>query len=154
LNYGTGFHCKNITKSRVLQTYCVTQFTKISYFRTPGKNSEVGRRKSEVGSRSRGPKYKKNELWNLIWESDNLAKSNGLCVKVFSNYQGVSKGWNYNLTSQIRRAGDSSCIEYIWGINRAVLIAEFKKIMGMAIRSLAEVVLVYIKALRRKYHFW
>jgi four helix bundle protein len=56
----------------------------------------------------------------------------------------------YNLTSQIRRAVDSIALNISEGsIGQSV--PEQKRFMGMAARSLAEVVTCLHKALRRKY---
>lgn len=56
----------------------------------------------------------------------------------------------YNLSSQIRRAADSIALNISEGaIGQSHL--EFKKFMGYAIRSLAEVVTCIHKAFRRKY---
>ena len=56
----------------------------------------------------------------------------------------------YNLTSQIRRAVDSIALNISEGsIGQSNL--EFKKFVGFAIRSLAEVVTCLHKALRRSY---
>lgn len=56
----------------------------------------------------------------------------------------------YNLSSQIRRAGDSIALNISEGaIGQSN--PEFKKFMGYAIRSLAEVVTCLHKASKRKY---
>ncbi|OGU17717.1 MAG: four helix bundle protein [Ignavibacteria bacterium GWB2_35_12] len=56
----------------------------------------------------------------------------------------------YNLTSQIRRAVDSVALNISEGsIGQSEL--EYKKFIGYAIRSLAEVVTCIYKALNRKY---
>jgi four helix bundle protein len=56
----------------------------------------------------------------------------------------------YNLSSQIRRAVDSIALNIAEGsIGQSNL--EFKKFMGFAIRSLAEVVTCLRKAFRRNY---
>lgn len=56
----------------------------------------------------------------------------------------------YNLSSQIRRAGDSIALNISEGaIGQSN--PEFKKFIGYAIRSLAEVVTCLHKASRRKY---
>lgn len=56
----------------------------------------------------------------------------------------------YNLSSQIRRAADSIALNISEGsIGQSNL--EFRKFMGYAIRSLAEVVTCIHKAKRRKY---
>jgi four helix bundle protein len=57
---------------------------------------------------------------------------------------------NFNLTSQIHRAADSIALNISEGaIGQSN--QEFKKFIGYAIRSLAEVVTCLHKALRRKY---
>ena len=56
----------------------------------------------------------------------------------------------YNLSSQIRRAADSIALNISEGsIGQSTL--EFKKFMGYAIRSLAEVVTCLHKASKRQY---
>jgi len=56
----------------------------------------------------------------------------------------------YNLSSQIRRAVDSIALNISEG-SIGQSNPEFKKFMGYAIRSLAEVVTCLHKAIRRKY---
>jgi four helix bundle protein len=56
----------------------------------------------------------------------------------------------YNLTSQIRRAADSIALNISEG-SIGLTDPEQKRFMGMAIRSLAEVVSCLHKALRRNY---
>ena len=56
----------------------------------------------------------------------------------------------YNLSSQIRRAGDSIALNIAEG-SIGQSNPEFKKFMGYAIRSLAEVVTCLYKASKRKY---
>ena len=56
----------------------------------------------------------------------------------------------YNLSSQIRRAADSIALNISEG-SIGQTNPEFKKFMGYAIRSLAEVVTCLHKAKRRKY---
>ena len=56
----------------------------------------------------------------------------------------------YNLTSQIRRASDSIALNISEG-STGQTNPEFKKFMGYAIRSLAEVVTCLHKAKRRDY---
>ena len=56
----------------------------------------------------------------------------------------------YNLSSQIRRAGDSIALNISEG-SIGQSNPEFKKFMGYAIRSLAEVVTCLYKAKRRDY---
>jgi len=56
----------------------------------------------------------------------------------------------YNLSSQIRRAADSIALNISEG-SIVQSIPEFKKFIGYAIRSLAEVVTCLHKAKRREY---
>ena len=56
----------------------------------------------------------------------------------------------YNLSSQIRRAADSIALNVSEG-SIGQSNPEFKKFMGYAIRSLAEVVTCFHKAKRRQY---
>jgi len=56
----------------------------------------------------------------------------------------------YNLSSQIRRAADSIALNISEG-STGQTNPEFKKFMGYAIRSLAEVVTCLHKAKRRNY---
>ncbi len=56
----------------------------------------------------------------------------------------------YNLSSQIRRAADSIALNVSEG-SIGQSNPEFKKFMGYAIRSLAEVVTCLHKAIRRQY---
>lgn len=56
----------------------------------------------------------------------------------------------YNLSSQIRRAGDSIALNIAEG-SIGQSNPEFKKFMSYAIRSLAEVVTCLYKASKRKY---
>ena len=56
----------------------------------------------------------------------------------------------YNLSSQIRRAADSIALNIAEG-SIGQTNPEFKKFMGYAIRSLAEVVTCLYKAKRREY---
>ena len=60
------------------------------------------------------------------------------------------KNETYNLSSQIRRAVDSIALNISEG-SIGQTNPEFKKFMGYAIRSLAEVVTCLHKAKRRKY---
>lgn len=70
--------------------------------------------------------------------------------EIYNLSKGFPKDEVYNLTSQIRRAVDSIALNISEG---AILQSnpEFKKFMGYAIRSLAEVVTCLHKAKRRKY---
>ena len=56
----------------------------------------------------------------------------------------------YNLSSQIKRAADSIALNIAEG-SICQSNAEFKKFMGYAVRSLAEVVTCLYKAKRREY---
>ncbi|MDX1462895.1 MAG: four helix bundle protein [Marinirhabdus sp.] len=60
------------------------------------------------------------------------------------------KSERYNLSSQIRRAGDSVALNISEG---SILQSnrEFKKFLGYAIRSIAEIVTCLHKAVRRNY---
>jgi len=60
------------------------------------------------------------------------------------------KNETYNLSSQIKRAADSIALNISEG-SIGQTNPEFKKFMGYAIRSLAEVVTCLHKAKRRKY---
>jgi four helix bundle protein len=60
------------------------------------------------------------------------------------------KDETYNLTSQIRRAADSVALNISEG-SIGQTDPEFKRFLGIAIRSLAEVVTCLHKASRRKY---
>ena len=69
-----------------------------------------------------------------IWK-----KSMDFGEEIFTLSQSFPKDENFNLTSQIRRAADSIALNIAEGsIGQSDL--EFKKFMGYAIRSLAEVV--------------
>jgi len=57
---------------------------------------------------------------------------------------------NYNLSSQIRRAADSIALNISEG-SIGQSNPEFKKFLGYAIRSLAEVITCFYKAKFRKY---
>ena len=60
------------------------------------------------------------------------------------------KNEEYNLSSQLRRAGDSIALNIAEG-SIGQTDPEFKKFIGYSIRSLAEVVTCLHKASRRKY---
>ncbi len=70
--------------------------------------------------------------------------------EIFTLSLGFPKDEIFNLTSQIRRAADSIALNISEGsIGQSNL--EFKKFMGYAIRSLAEVVTCLHKAKKRNY---
>ncbi len=73
-----------------------------------------------------------------------------LAEDIFQLTHNFSKEEMYNLTSQIMRASDSIALNISEGsIDQSN--AEFKRFMGYAIRSLAEVVTCLHKAKNRKY---
>jgi len=81
----------------------------------------------------------------VIWQ-----KAMDFAEKIFELSGKFPKEEMYNLTSQIRRAADSVALNISEGsIGQTDL--EFKRFIGMAIRSLAEVVTCLHKASRRKY---
>lgn len=81
----------------------------------------------------------------IIWQ-----KAMDYGESIFELSRQFPKGELYNLTSQIRRAADSVALNISEGsIGQTDL--EFKRFIGMAIRSLAEVVTCLHKASRRKY---
>jgi four helix bundle protein len=69
---------------------------------------------------------------------------------IFNLSKGFPKDEIYNLTSQIRRAADSIALNISEG-SIGQTDPEFKRFLGIAIRSLAEVVTCLYKASRRKY---
>jgi four helix bundle protein len=81
----------------------------------------------------------------IIWQ-----KAMEYGESIFELSRGFPKDEIYNLSSQIRRAGDSIALNISEG-SIGQSNPEFKRFMGMAIRSLAEVVTCLHKALRRKY---
>ncbi|HQM68463.1 MAG TPA: four helix bundle protein [Bacteroidales bacterium] len=81
----------------------------------------------------------------IIWQK---AMDYGENIFELSNH--FPKDETYNLTSQIRRAGDSVLLNISEG-SIGQSNPEFKRFMGMAIRSLAEVVTCLHKARRRNY---
>lgn len=114
---------------------------------------EDGSRESGVGSRKirnfriytkkTAMKFKFENL--IIWQK---AMELGEDVNKLSNK--FPKKEMYNLSSQIRRAADSIALNISEGsIGQSDL--EFRKFMGYAIRSLAEVVTCIHKAKRREY---
>jgi four helix bundle protein len=81
----------------------------------------------------------------IIWQ-----KAMDFGEEVFKFSSTFPKEETYNLTSQIRRASDSIALNRSEGsIGQSDL--EFKRFMGIAIRSLAEVVTCLHKAKRRNY---
>jgi len=81
----------------------------------------------------------------IIWQrAMNLGEMIDVLAKTFPNYE------IYNLSSQIRRAADSIALNISEG-SIGQTNPEFKKFMGYAIRSLAEVVTCLHKADRREY---
>ena len=81
----------------------------------------------------------------IIWQ-----KAMEYGESIFELSRGFPKDEIYNLSSQIRRAGDSIALNISEG-SIGQSNPEFKRFMGMAIRSLAEVVTCLHKVLRRKY---
>jgi four helix bundle protein len=69
---------------------------------------------------------------------------------IFELSRKFPKDETYNLTSQIRRAADSVALNISEG-SIGQTDPEFKRFIGIAIRSLAEVVTCLHKASRRKY---
>jgi four helix bundle protein len=105
--------------------------------------SEVGRRKSEVERKQKMMKFKFEKL--IIWQK---AMEYGESIHQLS-YK-FPKEEMYNLSSQIRRAVDSISLNISEGaIGQSN--PEFKKFIGFAIRSLAEVVTCLHKAFNRNY---
>ena len=81
----------------------------------------------------------------IIWQKAmNLGENTGKLADTFPKKE------MYNLSSQIRRAADSIALNISEG-SIGQSNAEFKKFMGYAIRSLAEVVTCFHKAKRRNY---
>ncbi|VAW47909.1 hypothetical protein MNBD_GAMMA03-422 [hydrothermal vent metagenome] len=81
----------------------------------------------------------------IIWQ-----KGMVLAEDVFQLTRNFTKEEMYNLTSQIMRTSDSIALNISEGsIDQSN--AEFKRFMGYAIRSLAEVVTCLHKAKNRKY---
>jgi four helix bundle protein len=81
----------------------------------------------------------------IIWQ-----KGMELAEEIFQLTRNFPKEEMYNLTSQIMRASDSIALNISEGsIDQSN--AEFKRFMGYAIRSLAEVVTCLHKAKNRKY---
>jgi len=119
------------------------------------RKSEVGSRKSEVGSQKSEVRSQKSEvkivIMNfkfeklIIWQKAmDYGENIFLLSRKFPKYE------LYNLTSQIRRAVDSIALNISEGsIGQSNL--EFKRFIGIAIRSLAEVVTCLHKAHRRNY---
>jgi four helix bundle protein len=112
---------------------------KIFYFRKL-KKTEDGRPKS---GNTMDVKFKFENL--VIWQR---AMDYGEMIYTLSMQ--FPKDELYNLTSQIRRAADSISLNISEG-SIGQSDPEQKRFMGIAIRSLAEVVTCLHKALRRKY---
>ncbi|MFA6403199.1 MAG: four helix bundle protein [Salinivirgaceae bacterium] len=86
-------------------------------------------------------KFEKLIIWQMAMEFGEM---------IYKLSQKFPKDEIYNLTSQIRRAGDSIALNISEGsIGQSNL--EFKRFMGYSIRSLAEVVTCLHKAKRREY---
>lgn len=111
------------------------------------RKSGVGSRKTEVGSRefdeikSHNMKFKFEKL--IIWQ-----KAMELGEDINRLSYNFPKEELYNLSSQIRRAVDSIALNISEGAIGQTN-PEFRKFVGYAIRSLAEVVTCLHKALRR-----
>ncbi len=116
--------------------------TKFFYFRKPKKGSEVRSLKPEV-KKEKLMKFKFENL--LIWQK---AMDYGENIFQFSNQ--FPKEETYNLISQIRRAVDSIALNISEG-SIGQSNPEYKRFIGMATRSLAEVVTCLHKASKRKY---
>lgn len=81
----------------------------------------------------------------IIWK-----KAMDFGENIFELSSKFPKEETYNLTSQIRRAVDSVALNISEG-SIGQTDPEFKRFIGIAIRSLAEVVTCLYKASRRKY---
>lgn len=81
----------------------------------------------------------------IIWQ-----KAMDFGENIFELSNRFPKEEMYNLTSQIRRAADSVALNISEG-SIGQSDPEFKRFIGIAIRSLAEVVTCLHKASRRKY---
>lgn len=81
----------------------------------------------------------------LIWQ-----KAMDLGEDIHQLSQNFPKDETFNLSSQIRRAADSIALNISEG-SIGQSNPEFKKFMGYAIRSLAEIVTCLYKAKRRAY---
>jgi four helix bundle protein len=81
----------------------------------------------------------------IIWQ-----KAMDFGEGIFEMSSQIPKDEIYNLTSQIRRASDSVELNIAEG-SIGQTDPEFKRFIGMAIRSLAEVVTYLHKAIKRKY---
>ncbi|MEB2778568.1 four helix bundle protein [Algoriphagus sp. D3-2-R+10] len=86
-------------------------------------------------------KFEKLQIWQ---------KAMDFGEDIFSVSKGFHKDELYNLISQSRRAADSIALNIAEG-SISQSNPEYKKFMGYAIRSLAEVVTCLHKAVRRKY---
>jgi four helix bundle protein len=114
------------------------------------KKAKVRRWKSEDGRLESG-KFQQNKRVSfkfekiIIWQ-----KAMDYAEDIFKLSSSFPKDEMYNLTSQIRRATDSIALNISEG-SIGQSDPEFKRFMGMAIRSLAEVVTCLHKAKRRNY---
>ncbi len=81
----------------------------------------------------------------IVWQ-----KAMEFGESIFQMTLSFPKDEMYNLTSQIRRASDSIALNIAEG-SIGQTDAEFKRFIGISIRSLAEVVTCLHKAERRKY---
>lgn len=86
-------------------------------------------------------KFEKLQIWQ---------KAMDFGEDIFSVSKVFHKDEIYNLISQIRRAADSIALNIAEG-SISQSNPEYKKFLGYAIRSLAEVVTCIHKAVRRKY---
>lgn len=89
------------------------------------------------------PQFKFEKL--QIWQ-----KAMDFGEDIFNVSKGFHKDELYNLISQSRRAADSIALNIAEG-SISQSNPEYKKFLGYAIRSLAEVVTYLLKAERRKY---
>ncbi len=81
----------------------------------------------------------------IIWQ-----KAMDFGEGIFEMSKQFPKDELYNLTSQIRKASDSVALNIAEG-STGQTDTEFKRFIGMVIRSLAEVVTCLHKAIKRKY---
>ena len=109
--------------------------------------SEVRRRKTEDGRRDIVKQFVMSFKFEklIIWQ-----KAMDYGESIFELSGKFPKEEDYNLTSQIRRAVDSIALNISEG-SIGQTDPEFKRFIGMAIRSLAEVVTCLYKASKRKY---
>jgi len=107
------------------------------------RKTEDGRKETEVALNLFHMKFKFEKL--IIWQ-----KAMEFGENINSISYGFPKEEMFNLSSQIRRACDSIALNISEGaIGQSN--SEFKKFIGYAIRSLAEVVACLHKAYNRKY---